>query len=259
LSETQTSEFNEDNSVTLLESLVIELFKRGSIVGFIEGRRKSGKTNIALLIAEIAAYFHLIDLFATNIKVLESKFPIDYWDNMEDLVSWCHNQKGTKLFLLDEAGKAIRRRTPMSKQNIQWLDEFQVLRHDDLSVLMMAPDETYMDRTSLGTDVLDIRIRKPYFDNPKIALWIDLLENHSITLTGIPETSIKYDDKWVSSFNKTGSSHTPKFSDTDQQLIWDWSHGKTIKELGIHHMKINRILKKFVTEVLEKEQHAAHS
>jgi len=40
------------------------------------------------------------------------------------------------------------------------------------------------------------------------------------------------------------------FSDKDMQTIYDWANGRTLKELGIHSMQINRLVRKFIKKQL---------
>lgn len=253
---------DEIQEITFFESLVYDLFKRGIVVIFIEGRRDSGKTNLAHLIMEIVDKFHLAKHFASNEKMISSYIPIDYIDSLEEVRSWAQHVQGTKLFILDEAGKAMPRRSPMNKLNVQLLQNFQTLRHSDLNLIFICPDEKYIDSASLGTDVIDVRIIKKFRlsdgkPNRKIALWVDLLTNRAVTITGLESTTLEYNDKWDCIFNLKGAVSTPKFSDKHQEWLWEWSHGKTYKELGIHHMLLNRITRKFIKEALEEKLHTA--
>lgn len=217
------------------------------------GRRDTGKTDISFLIMETLAKFGVINHFSTNVKVYASPFPIDNITNLEDLRFWCQNKRGRKLFILDEAGKSLRRRTPMSRLNINLLDQLQILRKYKLSMILIVPHTKYIDSATLGSDVLDAEIIKPNFKNPKIALWLDILENKKITFTGLPATSVDFDTWDVAPFKKEAPTRKPKFKDRDMNVLWDWSHGKTAKDLGLKRMQIHRLLKKFVKEVLERE------
>jgi hypothetical protein len=41
-------------------------------------------------------------------------------------------------------------------------------------------------------------------------------------------------------------------TDKEMQILYDWSRGKTWKELGLHPQVLNRLLRKFVHESLKK-------
>ena len=238
---------------TYLESEIIRLFKnRPAVCILILGRRGTGKTDVSLLFAEILAKFNLIKYFASNIKVYESPFLMEHITNLEDLESWCRNNNGRKLFILDEAGKAMRRRTPMSKLNIELLDNLQILRKYKLSLNFIAPSPKYIDSASLGSDVLDVVFLKPYFNNQKVGIWYDQQEDYQQTYQNIPATSIKFDSYDVAPFVKNSPKAVPKFKDKDMEMLWSYVNGKSAKELGYHNMQISRICKRFIKESLEK-------
>jgi len=241
-------------------SFITRLFTRGtSAFLIILGRRETGKTDFALLIAEILYNAGIIKNVATNIKIYKSPFPITHIDNLDDLRFWCKDTRGKKLFLFDEYGKVMRRRTPMSRLNIKLIDDLQVLRKFKLSTVAITVNEKYIDNAVLGTDILDGYFFKPNYKNPKLALYFDYLENHTQTLTGIPRTSIAFDTWDVAAFKEHGIVVKPEFKEKDIDILWDWSHGLTYKDLNVHPMKINRLTKKFVKEVLERQVHSSRN
>ncbi len=244
--------------VTELEDIILKLYERTTSVFTITfGRRETGKTDFNYLIDEILAKYNVIEMFATNGKIYQSSFPIERITDLETLESWCQSSTKRKKFTFDEMGKSLRRRTPMSKLNISLIDKLQILRKYRLSIAGITPAETYIDNASMGSDVLDAIFVKPYFKNPKIVLFKDLLENKQIWLTGIPRTSIKYDTYDIAPFTLS-QNKLPTFKDKDIQNLWEWSNGKTSKELGLHSMQLNRILKNFVKKVLERDSHSSH-
>lgn len=204
-----------------------------------------------MLVTEILSKFNEVEHFATNIKIYDSPFPIQHIDNLEDLEEWAASLQGRKLFILDEAGKTLRRRTPMSRLNVQWIDNLQILRKYKLSLIMVVPAERYIDSTTLGSDVLDAVVLKPNFKNPKIAYYEDKLEGYSAKLFGIPRTVVKFDTWDVAVFKKSAVIRKPKFKTKELSLLWDWSHGMSYKDLGVYRMKIHRLTRKFIKEALE--------
>ena len=238
--------------------IITNLFSRQtSTCVIIFGRRGSGKTDFSLLIAEILEHENIIKNFAANVKIYNSSFKIERITNLDDLRFWCKNTKGKKLFILDEAGKSLRRRTPMSSLNVKLLDDLQILRKYKLSIIFIAPHEKYVDSAALGSDVIDAVFIKPNFKNPKIALYDDWLEGTSLTFTDIPRTSINFDTWDVAPFTEHGPKKKPKFKDRDLEILWDWSHGATVKDLGLHPQQINRLVRKFIKEALEREHHTS--
>jgi len=252
---TQLEQLNEE-----FTTLITHLFTRGtSAFIIIFGRRETGKTDFSLLIAEILYGKGIIENFATNIKIYKSPFEIKHITNLDDLRLWCRETSGKKLFIFDEFGKAFRRRTPMSSLNVKLIDELQILRKYKLSTIAVTVDEKYIDQTALGSDILDGIVIKPDYQNPKVALYLDNLENFRKRITGIPRTSIDFDTWDVAPFKEHGPKEKPQFKERELNILWEWSHGKTSKELGLHKMEIHRILEKFVKEVLERANHESHS
>ena len=233
---------------------ICKLFKRGtSAFLIILGRRDTGKTDFGLLISEIVAREGIIKHVATNIKIYDSPFPIEHITSLDDLKSWVKNTSGRKLFIFDEFGKAMRRRMPMSSLNIHLIDQFQILRKYKLSTIAITVNEKFIDSAVLGTDLLDGYFRKPNYKNRKIALYFDLLENVTQALRGIPKTSIHYDTWDVAPFKEHSDTLPIQFKDKHLEILWKWSHGATGTELHLHPQQINRITRKFIRDVLEKQ------
>lgn len=240
-----------------LISLVKRIFTRQTSTYFsIFGRRQSGKTDLALLIAEIVYALGIIKHVATNIKIYNSPFPITPITNLWDLKKWCKETKGPKLYALDEIGRTVSRRTPMAKLNVKIINELQILRKYKLSLEIITVDEKYTDNAILGVDLLDGVFRKPVYNNPKIALYDDNLEPLHISIYDVPRTRIKFDTWDSAPFTLKPRTHKPTFNDEDLSLLWDWSHGMTYKEMGIHNWKLTRIKRKFIRETLESKIHS---
>jgi len=236
-----------------LSNLIKHIFNRQlSTFLVILGRRGSGKTDFGFLICEILWSTNLIKHFASNTKVYQSPFPIARITNLPDLQSWANSLRGRKLFLFDEAGKTFRRRTPMSSTNIKLLDNLQILRKFKLSIILITPHEKFVDSAVLGSDVLDGVFIKPSFKNPKIGIYEDQLEFFNFQLSNIPRTSIKYDTWDVAPFSAHKQEKTPFLKDKHLQILWEWSHGTPCHKLNLHNQTLNRIVRKFVKETLEK-------
>lgn len=233
---------------------ILKKFKRGtSNFIIIFGRRETGKTDFALLISEILQDSGLMKFFSTNIKIYKSDFLISHITNLEDLKFWCKENNGKKLFIFDEYGKAMRRRSPMSSLNVKLIDELQILRKHKLSTIAVTVDEKYVDNASLGSDVLDGFFIKPNYKNQKIALWFDLLTNENKTLKGIPPTSIKFDTWDVAPFKEFGSKRGTRFKDEQLQILWKLANGATGKEVGLHTQQVHRLKNKFIKDTLERK------
>lgn len=239
---------------------ISRLFTRAtSAFIIILGRRETGKTDFGLLITEILESKGIMKYFATNIKIYESPFPIQHIDNLEDLKYWAANNKGKKLFIFDEYGKAMRRRTPMSRLNIKLIDELQILRKHKLSTIAITVNAKYIDNAALGSDILDGYFLKPYYKNQKIALYQDLLDYSDMWLRKIPSTSIKFDTWDIAVFKEYGLKKKPRFKTQELEKLWDWCHGMTYKDLDMHPQQLNRVLRKYVKEVMESTIHTSQT
>ena len=233
------------------QTFIHHLFNRQISSFFIVfGRRQSGKTDFALLIAETLFALDLIKHIATNIKTSSDIVPIEHIISLDILKAWCKEKRGRKLFIFDEVGKALRRRTPMSSLNVKLIDELQILRKYKLSILALTPNEKYIDRVALGTDVLDGVFLKTSFSNPKVGIYRDFLDGSRKNLNNIPKTSIDFDTWDVAPFTEF-STNTPNFKDKDLRLLWKWLHGAKISDLGIQHIQLHRIQRKILKEYFE--------
>lgn len=215
------------------------------------GRRGSGKTDFALLIAEILYHFKLAKWFATNTEILSSPFIIEHIDNLEDLMFWASETKGRKLFIYDEVGKTVGRRTPMSSLNVRLINEFQTIRKHKLSIIATTIDESNTDKAILNESVLDGVFVKPDFENPKKAYFIDYLRNRNPPpFYFIPKTVVKFDTWNSSPFKEYGKHRKPTFKDKDIQDVWEWCNGRSYKDLGLHPMELNRKVRKICKTLL---------
>ena len=216
------------------------------------GRRGSGKTDFALLVAETLYQLGIIKHVGTNIKIYESRFPIAEVTNLLDLRHWAINEKGQKLFIFDEVGKAFRRRTPMSSLNIHIIDQFQILRKYKLSIIAITVNEKFIDSGVLGSDMLDGYFEKVNFKNPKIGIYHDNLENFYKELYDIPRTTVKF-DTWDSAPFQEFPKESVRFKEEDKQALWKWCNGATADSIGLKRTQIRRIAHKYIKANLEKE------
>lgn len=247
-----TSEQNLQSLSKEFTGLIRYIFRRQvSAFIIIFGRRGSGKTDLSLLIMEILYFFNEVKHFASNIKIFDAPFEIKHVANLTDLRQWCQETKGKKIFILDEAGRAFKRRTPMAKINVEIIDQLQILRKYKLSSIYVTPDERYLDSTALGSDVLDGILRKLSFKNKKLALYEDQLEGFVLRLWDIPRTSIKF-DTWDSATFTLGQKISEfQFKDEELGYISNYTEGATIKEMGLHREQWKRIQIKHFREYLK--------
>lgn len=241
----------------LLEKWILKVFSHGdSCAGVVMGRRNTGKTDHALLIAEVLFKFHKISRFAANIKIYETppNMEIIHICDLETLTSWAAVEPGRKLYILDEAGKAFRRRTPMSKLNIELLDKLQILRKYKLNLIMITPAEKYIDGASIGSDVIDFVVVKPEFNNQKIGDYFDAMRRENISFANLPGTRIKFDTWDIAPFTLKPVNSKINFPSKAVEYCYkNAKEGLTADKLGIDHKQLNRFYKQSILYFVENQ------
>lgn len=239
-----------------LQEFILSIFRHGtSVCGVIMGRRETGKTDSSLYITETVFNFGVIQHIATNIKIFETPpgMKIEQINDAETLEYWAKVNAGKKLYILDEAGKALRRRTPMSKLNIELLDKLQTLRKYKLSLIMIVPAEKYIDGASLGSDVLDFVVFKPEFQNQKVGDYYDVMRNTSKSFYDLPGTNIKFDTWDIAPFKLKAPTDAKAFPTKAIEIAYkNAKEGTTARELGLYDVQLSRYRKEAIIYLVEK-------
>ena len=182
-----------------LPELIQKTLTMQSSITFIEGKRGLGKTDFAFKIAEEAVLtYHLIEHVASNVKVFQnSPVPVTRIIDTDTLESWALEVKGKKICILDEMGKAIRRRRFSSNLNIKLMDTFQVIRKYDLHLVLIAPHYRFIDSILEDTDILDLHITKK---SQKVALLRKPYWRFARRFIDIKPTNIPFDTRDIAPF-----------------------------------------------------------
>jgi hypothetical protein len=186
----------------------IDLLNLDGFIFFVKGPKGKGKTNFALLLAEVCYAFKYRVHIATNIQC-ESYF-IKRITNWPDLQHWNIHTKGKKLYILDESGEHIARMGFMTSKNRQFMDMLQKIRHFDCGFVGIAPSSKRVDSGFLNTDILDAQIKKISMTSAKV---VDYTHNDSYFLTDLPRTSIKYNSKDLALFTMEKPEDEKTWSD----------------------------------------------
>lgn len=169
---------------------LLHVLNQDGFVIFISGAKEKGKTNLALLLAEICWTLNLRRHIATNITtesyMIEKKIT-DY----QTLDAWMKTG-GRKLMILDELGKHLKKMRFASEQNLLIMDTVQLIRHYDGGLIGIAPNETFIDQSFLNTDILDAQIYKESQSRSVIKL---AKEKEPYIAFHTPATSIRYNSK----------------------------------------------------------------
>jgi hypothetical protein len=184
--------------IEFLGTLVLVLNRDGFVI-FISGAKELGKTDIALLLAEVCHILGFRRHIATNIRT-DSYMIEKQITNYDDLKRWLLTS-GRKLFVLDEAGTSLKKMRFMSEKNQLIMDTIQLIRHYDAGFIGIAPSDVFIDNNFLNTDILDARIKKISLHTAQVK---DYLNRESYFLLDVPRTSIRFNSKDVAEFSLHG-------------------------------------------------------
>lgn len=210
---------------------LVNLLTLDGFVFFIEGPKGKGKTNLALLIAEICFIFKYRLNIASNIKT--QCYYVEHIDNYPDLETWLKRHNGKKLYILDESGKHIARMGFMSGQNKNFMNLLQLIRHYDCGFIGIAPSEKRIDSGFTNTDILDAKITKLTLKTAKV---LDYFNNICYFLNDLPKTSIIHSSKDLADFNMEKQIDLKKLDDCCQFAHYYYKFGsfhKALKAMGL--------------------------
>jgi hypothetical protein len=216
------------------------LLQEDGVIIFIDGRKKSGKTDFALKLAEYCYEHDLRKHVATNIKT-ESYMIEKQVSDLPTLKEWLLT-KGKKTYVLDEAGKSLGRKRFMTNLSNEIMSIIQLIRHYDALLIGIAPSAAFVDSTFFNTDILDARIHKK---NQQTARLKDILHRKSITLSNIQRTSIKFDSKDVADFTLQKKFRLEDLKDCCKvaQIYGETKSYKAVTEkLGLKPEQIKRLI-----------------
>lgn len=172
-----------------------QILSRDGFVIFISGAKEKGKTDFACLLAEYCYLKGFRTKIATNIKT-ESYMIERQITDFPALNQWIQTS-GKKLYILDEAGKSLKKLRFMSAMNLQVMEIIQLIRHYDAGFIGIAPSPAFIDSAFLNTDILDLHIKKL---SKNVAIVRDYLDNSTYFLYAIPRTSINFNSKDIADF-----------------------------------------------------------
>lgn len=227
-----------------------KLFDLPSSFVLIIGDWKTGKTDFALLIAERLLELRIVSKVASNIKTWDS--PVEFIDNLPTLKEWLHKGKERKLYIFDEAGIHLHRRRSMSKKNIGFMTLLPEISKAHARMIGITQNPMSIDKELLSPVWCKGLIFK--LSKLKVRIVSELLPpgEEVKEFFPVPKTNIPFDPYAIAPFKLTAPTQVPaNLKDRDLQILWEWSvNNKTAHNLGLHTMQINRIVKKFVRQVL---------
>ena len=237
-----------------------KLFERPSLV-LIGGRWKTGKTDFALFLTECLLklpswhnpeHTTVISEVASNIETY-GKFPMI--SDMLSLKQWLYGSTKRKLYILDEANIHLPSRRAMSGKSVEFVKLLGEISKAHARIIVIGQDVLSVDKAFLEEIWCRGVFLKEGLKNAQL-FSTELIRPYSFS--GIPPTTIRFDPYAVAPFSEKPSGSV-FFKDSDKQVLWDWSHGKTHKDVGLHPMALNRLVRKYVRENLENDVHISHT
>lgn len=233
-----------------------KLFNYPSVV-LIGGTWKSGKTDFALKISNDLKNLDykgkkLINEVASNIETF------GHYPKISDLISirqWLYGSNKRKLYIMDEASEHLPSRRAMSGKNVGFIQLIPEISkaHARMIVVghqLLKIDSVLLDEVWCRGAFIKLELKK--------AQLISHLLPQPYVFRNIPATTIKFDPYAIAPFTEQPEGSI-LFKDADKQLLWDYANGKTYKELGLHPMKMSRLLRKYVKSTLENDFHLSHT
>lgn len=234
-----------------LDKVFKPLFKMRTSIGFIKGRKGSGKTDFGFRILEDALESGYIHKIASNCEMLESgdsrvEF-IMYYDSLED---WLKTP-GRKGYLLDEMGINLYKMSFMSKQAKMILKVCQLSRKYKCHLVGMAPTEKLVNSLLVNSDILDYFVVKTRKHEAKV---LNILTGIWHPLSFIPRTTINFNTDYEGLFEMKSPARARKIfdgMDEDEQIKLLYakykSARKAAKVMGRSHTWFLNKLNKMTT------------
>jgi hypothetical protein len=188
---------------------------------------------------------------ASNIDT-KGTYPFVY--DLVSLRQWLYSNNHRKLYIMDEASEHLSSRRAMTSKNVGFIQLIPEISKAHARMLvvghqLLTIDKVLLDEVWCRGAFLKLGLKK--------AQLISHLLPRPFHFENIPRTSVPFDPYCIAPFQEQPSGKL-LFKDVDQQMLWEWSNGKSYKELGIHSMQLNRLLRKYVKITLENAQHPTH-
>ena len=214
------------------------------------GRWRSGKTDVALYMAEKCLSWGLIDKVASNIYTNEDP-RITYVVSLPHLRRWLHMDRSKKLYLFDEALAHLPSRGAMSKKNIEFIKILAEVSKGHGRIIIISQtdkiDSTLKDSTFLRLVIYKI--------TKKVMIWRSPAFKKPLKFIGIPRTSVKFDKDRLAEFSEKESL---LYSDLSPELrsaslyVEGYSFRKIGEALNLHDEQVKRNIKKVLKAYLQK-------
>lgn len=243
----------------LLDDTIRQLMKKPCMI-LIVGDPEAGKTDIMFLLMERALDLGLVSEAASNMASdgiwrdgkLEPS-PIQDVHSLARLKFWLKTRR-RKIYGFDDVVEHLPRRAPMSHKTVSILSIIPTVRKARAILIWITQDPELSDSTLLNDTFTKAMIIKVSKKTAKIiSPWLKN-DRHERTLFQVPPTHIKFNTWDYAPFElEEDVIPTGLKNDEELQLLYRWSvEGFSSEQLGLHPMKLNRILRKFVAEQIKQ-------
>jgi hypothetical protein len=235
-----------------IKAVTILLLEPALIIVF--GPWKTGKTDLGLLISELAIMNEVVHDVKTNIGQDRYNQITDF----ETLKEWLHGQGQykdlkhvIKLYVFDELNVHAIARRSMTKKNVTLETILPEVSKAKARMLLLCQnprqiDRILKDRTWLKGAIQKVSLRKANLFCPKVSF-------RKIPINGIPPTSIKFDPYLTAPMTLKPDISDMDIENTELRSLYMYARGlikaKDIKE---HPEQWNRFYRKWLRFLIEK-------
>jgi len=210
------------------EDVICELFRYPAPIVLITGRMGSGKTDFALLIAEVLLENGVVDEVGTNIRVEDPRFR--RINSVESLKKWLVSSRKRKLFILDEAAVHIDSRRPMARMNRELRHIAFLLRKYRGKLILVSQRGEDVESTFRAPDLWLATIKKL---NKKAALVVSDIWNYPILFQDVPRTSIRYDTYDIAPFElEERDAEALSLLESQFPALYLWAQGHSFQQVA---------------------------
>jgi len=243
-------------TLSLFESSLVKLFGFPSLVN-IGGPWKTGKTDLALLIAETLLSLNqrgihsredaLPSKVASNIETEDKR--VEFVPSLEELRYWLHGDNRVKLFILDEANVHAPRRRAMSTKNVEIIKILPEVSKAHARMIVVGQELEKIDSELMNPTWCRAVFYKRRLKNATLISSLFSKERH---FKNLPPTTIPFDPYRIAPFTERPLNRAISlFKDEEMSKLWAWCNGTPTRNLGMHNMELNRMVRAFVKRILE--------
>ena len=143
------------------------------------------------------------------------------------------------------------------KRNNEWDDELRLCREveNNIKLPIYSHRNPFSFLFSLIAESIDKKLLSPVWCKGLIIKQNKCRAKFISEFFSVPKTTIPFDPYDIAEFNLTRPKQIPAtIKDEHLKILWEWAiNDKSIHSLGLHPMQMNRIVRKFVKQVLESE------